>query len=337
MCIMARYQKTRRSGYTLIELLVVIAIIAVLIGLLLPAVQKVREAASRTRCTNNLKQLALACHMYHDDNGHLPPGGTFNPPGDPSYNQGGWTVYVLRYMEQDHLFRQIPNLGVPYRNAVPDAIAAGIVPSKLPYLRCPSDPDLPDLPLTNYVGSQGPQCWLGSICPNHKPNQTYCNGTSTDPPQPLIPPTCPGYSASPNMGKTLDASQVRGMFGTWGPRINFASATDGLTYTLLLSETLPSEHQSRNGHWALAGPGRCLTTIIPINHHTNYLGDDGCTVAPDRYYKNANVADGFKSRHSGGANFALADGSVLFLSQTINRQTFQYLGCRNDDQPVSLP
>jgi prepilin-type N-terminal cleavage/methylation domain-containing protein/prepilin-type processing-associated H-X9-DG protein len=335
---MVRLQQTQRQrGFTLIELLVVIGIIAVLIGLLVPAVQKVREAASRMRCTNNLKQLALACHGYHDAHGHLPPGGIRSFPNDtPAYNQGGWTVYVLPYMEQENLFRQIPNLGVLYRDAVTEAIAAGIIPPRLPYLRCPSDPDGSDLPLTNYVASQGPQCWRGKCGAAYDPNQQYCNGTSDDPPRPLTSLIYPGYTASPNQGRTLDASGVRGMFGTYGPRVNLLGATDGTSSTLLLGETLPGENQSRNGHWALAGPGRALSTIIPINHHTDYLGNDGCTAAPDRYFANANVADGFKSRHPGGANFALADGSVRFLSQTIDHRTYQHLGCRNDGQPVSL-
>ena len=334
---MFRFAKTRRrQGFTLIELLVVIAIIAILIGLLLPAVQKVREAANRATCANNLKQLALACHNYHDVHGYLPRGGTHNPPGDSRYNQGGWTVYVLPFMEQENLFRQIPNPGAPYRDSIREAIAAGIIPAKLPYLRCPSDPDVAELPVTNYAGSQGPQCWRGSCGEANDLHQKYCNGTSDDPPRPLDPLTYRGYTASANSGRTLDGSQVRGMFGTWGPFLNLASATDGTSSTFLLGESLPGENLSRNGHWAIAGPGRALTTIIPINYHTNYLGADGCTAAPDRYYANANVADGFKSRHSGGATFAFADGSVRFLSQTIDHRRYQYLGCRNDGQSVSL-
>jgi prepilin-type N-terminal cleavage/methylation domain-containing protein len=343
---MAGFARPGRRGFTLIELLVVIAIIAILIGLLLPAVQKVREAAARARCMNNLKQLALACHNYHDANNSLPPGGVFNPAflgpfPQEKYNQGGWTVYVLPFMEQDNLYQKIPGLGMPQRNAVPDAIAAGLIPDKLPFLRCPSDPDLPDKPLSNYVGSQGPQCWHNAHVARcgaaHDIHQKFCNGTSEATPVTLSPPTYPGYAASANLGVTKDASQVRGLFGTYGPRITLRSASDGTSNTLLLGETLPAQHLSRDGHWAGAGPGRALPTIIPLNYYTEYFEADGCTAAPLRYFANGNVSTGFKSRHPGGVLFAFADGSIHFLRDSINHQTYQHLGCRNDGQAVSLP
>src|SRR5690554_3271142 len=99
--------RTNRTAFTLIELLVVIAIIAILIGLLLPAVQKIREAANRMKCTNNLKQIGLAMHNYHDDHGAFPSGSTWQVISNPVMPRTVWTYYLLPYIEQDNLFRSI--------------------------------------------------------------------------------------------------------------------------------------------------------------------------------------------------------------------------------------
>jgi prepilin-type N-terminal cleavage/methylation domain-containing protein/prepilin-type processing-associated H-X9-DG protein len=316
-----------RTAFTLIELLVVIAIIAVLIGLLLPAVQKVREAGNRSKCTSQLRQLGLACHNYHDVYGCLPPGGRYDPQRvclggfTTQGNKGSWLVYLLPFVEEENLFRQIPKLNVPNVDSIQEAVSARILPRKLPFLRCPSDP-------YTYNREQNREAT--------DPFQKYCNGTVSG--RPLNPPTYPGYAVSPDAGNSLSAADVRGMFGFCGPKIRLADATDGGSNTLLLGESLIDQKPIRDlNNWAYAAHGPLSPTIIPINSMTDYWNADGCTVAPERYYRNYSVSEGFKSHHPGGANFAFADGSVHFLNQNINHQTYQYLGCRKDGQAVSLP
>ena len=332
---------TYRRGFTLIELLVVLAIVAVLIGLLLPAVQKVRESANRMKCQNNLKQLALACLNYEAAHGALPPGGDAMTD-----RQGSLHVHILPYMEQENLYREIRRFPT-----IRAAVAGGVLPRTFSYARCPSDGDQPDNPrYCNYRGSMGPQCNLGPC--SYDPYQVWCNGTSTQPTRPLPVPTLPGYTNSPNYGDTTDPSLVRGLFNRGGARIRIASVQDGLSNTIALGELLPHVNVSYrfgvdDGGWAnWDGGSNPASTIVPINYRIdpNDFGrptfvncDVNCPEGTAHCLWNWALSWAFKSNHRGGANFALGDGSVRFVSQDINHATLQYLGCRHDGQVVALP
>jgi prepilin-type N-terminal cleavage/methylation domain-containing protein/prepilin-type processing-associated H-X9-DG protein len=355
----------RLFGFTLIELLVVIAIIAILIGLLVPAVQKVREAAARTQCMNNLKQLGLAMHSYHDTYKAFPRGNW----GSWGNDHGSWMFQTLPYMEQAPLYRlttAVVSGGVGYQSPNWDmsfAVTARVLPALLPYGRCPSDDfDTANPAFSSYIGSQGPQCNDGSCNPRADPFQLNCNGrvggTQADGVSfPLVPPTYPGYGPSSIHGTTSTASNCRGMMcrgtGTQGgPFIKIASVTDGTTNTIMLGEGLVGqmEFQRFGNSWGWAGynsvsQGQTIQPINwPINPNTGGLTswsncNTNCTalgINPANCIWNWHVTWGFKSNHTGGANFCFGDGSVRFIQQNIDMQTYQYLGCRNDNQPVSL-
>jgi len=337
--------------------LVVIAIIAILIGLLLPAVQKIREAARRMQCSNNLKQFGLALHNYHDVNNEFPKGGAFgwiNPavsppapyPGDSGWDvdQGTWLVYTLPFMEQDPLYKQInPSYSIVPRegsiNRWLRLTGIGYSDQRAPrpkYMRCPSDDYQLDRPWTNYVGSLGPQCAVGQ-CSNSQFYQGWCQPESSG----LGGgENGMGYTWSPDHGNTNDSSQLRGMFNRLGCVVTMSGVTDGLSNTILVGETLPAQHdhQTNAGWFHFNGGGTGASTISPINTKSDLTDCAKETTSPPRFHRaNWNAAWGFKSNHSGGANFVFGDGSVRFIRESIDHRTFQLLGCRNDGRSANAP
>lgn len=307
-----------KFGFTLVELLVVIAIIGILVGLLLPAVQAAREAARRMQCINNLKQYGLALHNYHDVYRTFPIGSAGPPWGIAP--RMSWQVRILPFIEQDALYSQV-DMTQDIRSNV---FVREISP---PFVRCPSD-DFPDLfqgiAQTNYGGSAGSQHING--------NDPTCNIFSN------FEADLPG--GNPRFGRTANKSQVSGIISAGTANIRIGDVKDGTSNTLLVGEILPA-CANPNGwagawtHWGSVT--NATSTITPLNEFTSCQGstritDPNCTGPSGR---TTQWNRGFKSRHTGGCQFALADGSARFISETIDHVLYQFLGGRSDGNVVS--
>ncbi|MCC6418488.1 MAG: DUF1559 domain-containing protein [Gemmataceae bacterium] len=301
--------RRRHTGFTLIELLVVIAIIAILIGLLLPAVQKVREAANRAQCQNNLKQLALGLHNYHDALKKFPPGAEENvlpkpnPPANTTYIRGtSWIVYTLPYIEQTALYKRY-NFAQAYNTAGNAAVAMNIVST----IYCPSGPDPKQYTDPNSVVSGNPSThYYGVMGPGFPTNPTAItvNGATYN------------YTVgNPNSNGAWSAhgilSQYRETTGSVSTNrlVKISAITDGASNTLMVGEIakiLPAGQTNQYRTWIRGnngGAGACKVVNFPINS-TFYNGSNNFN------------AISFGSEHTGGANFALGDGSIRFVSDT---------------------
>jgi prepilin-type N-terminal cleavage/methylation domain-containing protein len=291
-----------RRGMTLIELLVVIAIIGVLVALLLPAVQASREAARRSKCSNNLKQIGLALINYHDVHLSLPPG--WHRP-----KLWGWNTLILPYLEQEPLYTAIrtsvASTGLTGFDEVMTKLPASntLLQTRLSIVRCPSDAGTPTV------------TW-----PTGQP--TTVLGRSNY-------PACFGNKMS-NLPDVVDGA----FFFNSGRR--FAEFTDGLSNAVLVGErrSLNSSGAGAGGDCVWAGGGdEVLVVTAPPGYmlcESEMISPLNTTVAawfppPDR-------RTGFSSAHPGGAFFLLGDGSVVFLKDSIDLTTYQRFGSINDGE-----
>jgi prepilin-type N-terminal cleavage/methylation domain-containing protein/prepilin-type processing-associated H-X9-DG protein len=308
-----------RKGFTLVELLVVIGIIGLLVGLMLPAVQKVREAANRVKCANNLKQLGLAVHGYHDATGKFPAPRPIQPAtktaGDyvliywysfpvTADSFGGWMVRILPYIEQQNIIN--PFAGVATRDQL-DAAWAAARQLNLATYRCPSDARTSGpngVMLTGYCGVTGNDEWVQS------------------------------GSAGSNARNGIFA--VRTWATDKAVKHTLADVTDGLSNTLLAGERPPSSDLGW-GWWmyvdsdtVLAHPSRETFTVA-------FPGPPRCNgnefFRPDRI-SNPTAACHYWSLHPGGGNWLLADGSVRFFTYAAATTTLVDMASMNGGEPI---
>jgi prepilin-type N-terminal cleavage/methylation domain-containing protein/prepilin-type processing-associated H-X9-DG protein len=292
----------RRHAFTLIELLVVIAIIAILIGLLLPAVQKVREAAARLQCANNLKQIGLACHNYHDARKVFPPGYVATASYPSTLPGWGWATFLLPYIEQDNLYRQL-NLALPVESQ-------SAIQTLVPVYLCPSD--------------QPPDAAFAVT------DATFTTLTSAAP---------SSYTATVGQDSSeVDALTGDGIFYR-NSKTRVTDISDGTSNTTMAGDRAWLQTK---GIWAgvvdnavtrsgpqnvwqtTTGPAQAL--ILVHNNWINITTDaDG-------------GLDDFSSNHTGGINLLFADGSVHFLRSITadgpERRAFWALGTRNGGEVI---
>jgi prepilin-type N-terminal cleavage/methylation domain-containing protein/prepilin-type processing-associated H-X9-DG protein len=324
----------RRCGFTLIELLVVIAIIAILIGLLLPAVQRVREAAQRAKCKNNLKQIGLAMHNYHGVVGHFPAGYLATNPGpnlaDDRGSGWGWAAILLPYVEQDNLYRQI-QIGTD----ITDPVHQSVRTTSLSVYLCPSDPGETTFAVDTLDDSEPYQNLLKDMAGNtvRVAHASYVGMFG----QPEVTPD-PGF-LSPDAER---GPARRGMLYR-NSNVRIEDVTDGTSNTLFVGERssnlayatwvgavtggqVPAKISDPFGFGPEGAP------ILVLGH----TGDDS-DVPPHTPNSAANHVDDFWSFHSQGVNFLMVDGSVRTINDSINPRVWWALGTRAGGEPVTVP
>lgn len=306
-----------RRAFTLIELLVVIAIIAILVALLLPAVQQAREAARRSSCKNNLKQIGLAIHNYHDTHTVFPPGYI----GDPTTNYSqvnhsrpgwGWQAFILPFMEQAPLYDQ---LGI---GGIKKVVASSPTGAQ-------ADPDFGNADLQDTIIA-------AYVCPSAvdppliKSRDTANNGNHAK----------SNYAGVAGVDWDGEASGAIGAFGDGTEiRIKMRDFLDGTSNVLIVGEKFRNRDEEGDttpllsnfpaaymgAMWAGNAPdgraGFCVGLLLPASSGTGYL-------------INGTSSNAFASLHTGGSHFVLGDGSVRFVSENTDQDTLSALGILND-------
>ncbi len=322
-----------RRGFTLIELLVVIAIIAVLIALLLPAVQQAREAARRTQCKNNLKQLGLAMHNYHD---------TFNGFPIPNFSccWGTWQMGILPFVEQANMLNQYTNLGGidatgPRYAGTTNAV--NVTSKRLSFLTCPSD--IPNAPINATIG--------GTVYGITSHNYAVNLGETVAAQQTALLTTGNAkYDDARFRGAPfirLGGDQATGSWPAIRAKMRgIGTITDGTSSTLLMSELVQGKGTDLRGFSWWGDGSHFETLLLPNSKDPDQVASNctsepaanlPCVVAPTTGTAwRMTVAS--RSRHTGGVQSVLCDGSVRFVSENVDKLTWRALGSSEDAQVV---